>query len=208
MKEPAFLYISFVTWLLLVWPLQRVLPWRGRLGLLVACAVAAALLFVRWFGHPLPYWSFGLSANFSVIMTALLVLSIAARSSGREVLRARDWRAAWVFGVAACLAVCPSAFGMGPQCFDAYSLGWPWLFPYQSLALFAGVSLVSAALIWRGNRFGYVLLAALLAYASGFQESENLWDYLLDPVYGAASLLGALWMGRARWRARTSKGSD
>ena len=54
--------------------------------------------------------------------------------------------------------------------------------------------LSAAALILRGNRFGYILLLALLGYAVGFQESTNLWDYLLDPVYGAVALLAVLWM--------------
>jgi hypothetical protein len=67
--------------------------------------------------------------------------------------------------------------------------------------LFGGAGLTAALLIWCGNRFAYVLLLALLAYATGFQESENLWDYLLDPVYGAVSLLVVLWTLIRRRRA-------
>ena len=100
--------------------------------------------------------------------------------------------AAWIFGAVASLSLYPSALGLGPQNFDSYALGWPWLFWGQSLALFGGAGLAAASLIWRGNRFGYVLVLALLGYAVGFQESENLWDYLLDPVYGAVSLLVVL----------------
>jgi hypothetical protein len=65
--------------------------------------------------------------------------------------------------------------------------------------LFGGAGLAAALLLWGGNRFGYVLLLALLAYATGFQESENLWDYLLDPVYGAVSLLVVLWSALRRF---------
>jgi hypothetical protein len=82
---------------------------------------------------------------------------------------------------------------MGPQNFDAYALGWPWLFWNSSLVLFGSVAVTAAVLIWRGNRFGYVLLLTMAAYSVGFQESTNLWDYLLDPVFGAVSLLSVLW---------------
>jgi hypothetical protein len=42
----------------------------------------------------------------------------------------------------------------------------------------------------------------MLGYAAGFQESDNFWDYLLDPVYGAISLVMILWMV---WRRRTGR---
>ena len=67
--------------------------------------------------------------------------------------------------------------------------------------LFGGAGLTAALLIWCGNRFGYVLLLALLGYWIGFQESKNLWDYLLDPIYGAVSLLVVLWTLIRRRRA-------
>jgi hypothetical protein len=87
--------------------------------------------------------------------------------------------------------------GLGPRNFDAYALGWPWLFWGQAAVLFGAVALAAAGLILRGNRFGYVLLLTLAGYASGFQESTNLWDYLVDPVYGAVALLWVLWkLGR------------
>jgi hypothetical protein len=78
------------------------------------------------------------------------------------------------------------------------------LFRGQSLVLFAGAGLAAALLIWRDNRFGYVLGLALLGYIAAFQESENLWDYLLDPVYAAASLLVVLWvtLRRSVFRSR------
>lgn len=199
MRDSSF-FMAFVTWLLLVWMLQRLLPLRGRPALLLAGFCAALLLFIPWFGHPLPYWSFGLSPNFSVVMAALLLLSVAGRSSGRTILRARDWSAAWIFGAIASVALYPSALGAGPQCLDAYALGWPWLFPMPSLAFFGGIALVSATLLWRGNRFGYVLLAALLAYPVGLQPSENLWDYLIDPVYASTSLLAMLRVIWCRFR--------
>ena len=194
MKESVMVWAALVPWLLLWWIFQRVAGLRGWSGTAVAGVVALAAVWFPWFGHPLPYWSAGLSANFSMIMAMLLAAGICDRARKDEILRSNDWRAAWIFGALASVLLYPSALGMGPQNFDAYALGWPWLFWGQSLVLFGGAAVCAAALILRGNRFGYILLLALLGYAVGFQESTNLWDYLLDPVYGAVALLAVLWM--------------
>lgn len=192
MTSAVALWTAAAPFLLLVWLFQRIPGLRGARGLILALALALAALFHSWFGHWLPFWSASLSANFSVVMAGLLLASICDRACRCRIFRARDWQAAWTFGAIASLLLYPSALGLGPQNFDSYALGWPWLFRGQSLALFGGAGLAAAWLVWRGNRFGFLLGLALLGYSAGFQESENLWDYLLDPVYGAVSLLLAL----------------
>ncbi|MEX1009837.1 MAG: hypothetical protein WEC72_00700 [Chthoniobacterales bacterium] len=189
MKESVMVWSALVPWLLLWWIFQRAAGLRGWSGTAVAGVAALAAVWFPWFGHPLHYWSAGLSANFSVIMAVLLAVGIFDRARGGQTLRLNDWWAAWIFGAGASVLLYPSALGLGPQNFDAYALGWPWLFWGQSLVLFGGVAVVAAGLILRGNRFGFVLLLASLGYAVGFQESTNLWDYLMGPVYGAVSLL-------------------
>lgn len=203
MKTAVFLWTYLVPWLLLWWIFQRAARLSGWAGTSIAGLAAAAAVFFPWFGHPLPFWSASLSANFSVIMVLLLAVGILDRAGWPGVFRAGEWKAAWIFGAAASLLLYPSALGLGPRNFDAYALGWPWLFRGQSLVLFAGAGLAAALLIWRGNCFGYVLGLALLGYAAGFQESENLWDYLLDPVYGAVSLLVVLGVTLRRVSARS-----
>lgn len=203
MKESAIVWTALVPWLLLWWGFQRVIGRRCWGAALVGGVLALASVWFPWFGHALPYWSAGLSANFSVVMAVLLAVAICDHAGGREIFRARDWRAAWIFGAVASLLLYPSALGLGPQNFDSYALGWPWLFWLQSLPLFGGAGFSAALLIWRGNRFGYVVLLAVLGYAVGFQESENLWDYLLDPVYGAVSLLVLLWISLRRVAVRS-----
>jgi len=180
-------------WLLLGWVLQRLWRHPGWVGAMVCGAGSLALVLIPWFGHWLPYWSASLSANFSVPMALLLIVAILSRARDTEIFRPRDWQAAWVFGAVASVALYPSALGMGPQNFDAYALGWPWLFWNSSLVLFGVEALSSSVLILRGNRFGYVLLLTMAAYGTGFQESTNFWDYLLDPVFGTVSLLNVLW---------------
>ena len=192
MKPAVMLWTVLVPWLLLWWVFQRAAGLRGYVQTAVAGSAALAAVWFPWFGHALPFWTASLSANFSVIMAVLLVMAIGDRAGSSKIFRARDWQTAWIAGAAASLLLYPSALGLGPQNFDSYALGWPWLFRGWSLFLFAGAGSLAALLIGRGNRFGYVLLLALLGYAAGFQESDNLWDYLLDPVYGAVSLLVVL----------------
>lgn len=194
MTASVVIWSALAPWLILLWLVQRLLPWRGVPGLLASAAAASVLLVIPWFGHPVPWWSASLSPNFSVVMAALLVCAINARASGRPVLSACEWRTAWIFGSVAILALYPSALGLGPQNFDSYALGWPWLFRAQSGLLLGVAGLTAAVLLWRGNRFGFLLLLALAGHALGFQESDNFWDYLLDPLYGAVSLLTVLWM--------------
>jgi hypothetical protein len=205
MKTTVIIWTFLVPLLLLWWIFQRAAGQRGWIPTLVAGGVALAATCFPWFGHPLPYWSSSLSANFSVIMVVMLIVGILDRAGLAGVFRPRDWKAAWIFGATASVLLYPSALGLGPQNFDSYALGWPWLFWGQSLVLFGGAGSAAALLIWRGNRFGLVLGLALLGYAIGFQESENLWDYLLDPVFGAVSLLVVLaWLTR-RFIFRSAK---
>ena len=140
-----------------------------------------------------------MAANISVPLLAVLAVSILQRAGGVEVFRAREWKAAWIFGAAASLVLYPSALGLGLRNFDAYSLGWPWLAWLPSLLLFGGVALTAGLLVWRGNRFGWVLATAAAAYLGRWQESNNFWDYLLDPLFGAFSLFAAvrLWLRRS-----------
>ena len=192
MTTSVVIWATLAPWLLLLWVVQRLIPWRGLAGLLASAVTASVLLVIPWFGHPVPWWSASLSANFSVIMAALLVCAICARASGRPVLSSSEWNTAWIFGTAGSWLLYPSALGLGPQNFDSYALGWPWLFHARFGLLIGAVGLTAAWLIWRGNRFGLILLLALAGFALGFQESDNFWDYLLDPVYGAVSLLAVL----------------
>ena len=196
-------WTALVPWLLLWWIFQRIIGRRGWGAALVAGGVALAAVWFPWFGHAIPYWSASLSANFSVVMAVLLAVGIIDRARGPGLFRAGDWRAAWIFGAAAALLLYPSALGLGPRNFDAYALGWPWLFWGQSGVLFGAVAAVAAGLILVGNRFGYVLLVATAGYATGFQESTNAWDYLMDPVYGAVALLWVLWIAGQRLTARS-----
>jgi len=60
---------------------------------------------------------------------------------------------------------------------------------------------LAAALLAGGNRLGVLLLAALLGYSVQALESQDCWDYALDPIFWIWSL-GAVGTGIVREAAR------
>ncbi|MGA1354787.1 MAG: hypothetical protein ACO32I_08465 [Candidatus Limnocylindrus sp.] len=202
MTGAALFWTAFTPFILLAWLVQRLPGVRGIGGLVFACLVAAGVVLFGCFGRCVAYWSASLSASLSVVLALLLIVAIAARAGFFAAFRAREWRAAWIFGAVCSLLLYPSAFGLGWQSFDSYSLGWPWLDWRLSSLVFASVAAVAGFLVWRGNRFGWVLVAASLVYLLRTQESQNYWDYLIDPLYAAISLLAVIKMSIDRLRSR------
>ncbi len=178
--------LSFVFPYLLV--LALVLAAAARLGVdrrggrqrLALCAVSLLILLIplRWI--PLGRWIVGVNANFSIPLTALLLSRVWEQLTGARLLDSREALAAWVFGLASGLALYPMALGLGG--FDPYDLGreFSWLF----VLLVA----LTIALLRARNRFGIVLVVAILVYDLGLLESPNLWDYLIDPFYMIAAV--------------------
>ncbi len=191
MTLAAFWWSACGLFLVFVWILQCAM--RGWKGAVIAAALAGIVSIIPFVGHVPRYWLSGLTPNISVPLFALLVISIMERAGCPPVFRTREWRAAFLFGAIAALLLYPSALGLGLPSLDVYSLGWPWLVWGHSLVLFAAVAAVAALLVWRANRFGWILVAAALLYLPGIQESRNFWDYLLDPLYAVVSLF---WMAK------------
>ena len=145
---------------------------------LLACA--ATIVPVQ--GLPLGRWLHGYNANFSIPLVAVLLGVILKPWLKRPLFNEQADRTSCWFGCVAGLLLYPFALGLGP--FDPYSLGWQW----PGVACVAAV--LAAILIWRENSFGLVLLAAGVAWQVGCLESDNAWDYLVDPLYVALSFLG------------------
>ena len=157
--------------------LPRALAGRPAARWAMAAALAAALVPVG--GMPLGRWLHGIDGGFSIPLVAGLLDRFVAAWSGRPLLdRAARTTSGW-FGLACGLALYPAALGLGA--FDPYVLGW------ASPVVMLGAAVVAAVLIVRGNAFGYVLLAAGLLWQLDVLESENAWDYLVDPVYAILS---------------------
>lgn len=118
--------------------------------------------------------------NPSFTLTGLLLVALGSRLFGQHLFRREDWRAAWIFGAVASLTLYPMGLGLTP--IDPYAWGWERILPLMTGA-------IAALLLLRGNRFGILLLTALAGSLCGLQESTNVWDAILDPVYGIAAML-------------------
>lgn len=181
--------ISFLSvicpWLILLRVLQVVLGrWRpqrsGWLRLAILGLAAAAVLALPAGSLSVAAWVRGLNANFSQPLTGLLAVAVWEAEFNRQWFAPRDWTAAWLFGAAAGLALYPFALGWGP--FDPYVWGW------HFSPLFVASAALTAGLLWVQNRFGLLLLLAILSYNLHLLESTNYWDYLIDPLYCVISL--------------------
>jgi hypothetical protein len=96
------------------------------------------------------------------------------------------------------LAFYPMA--MGASAFDPYRLG------YGNPQFVSALLLIAlAAWLWKFPLIALCIALATIAWSIGWYESDNIWDYLLDPfvsVYALAAVMfyvvKALWMrGRA-----------
>ncbi len=162
---------------------------RARLALLMGTVFVAALIPVD--GLPAAAYLRGAIGDLSI--PSLLLLSGAV---GRQ-MRARDatemsgppWSrdggrlGLLVLIVLGALALYPVALGWGS--FDSYRLGYgdPWF-----LSVLLAVALAG---LWRAPAVALAVALAVLAWAAGWYESPNLWDYLLDPlvtVYAVGAL--------------------
>lgn len=148
--------------------------------------VAAGLLaIVPIDGLPIGRWLHGFNAAFSIPFVALLLDHAAAPLAGRPFFDKAAKRAAVWFGIVAGLLLYPAALGWGP--FDPYELGW------RSPGVAAAAAVIGAGFALMGNAFGIVLLVAGGLWQIGCLESDNAWDYLVDPIYclaSAANLIG------------------
>ncbi len=90
--------------------------------------------------------------------------------------------AAFLWGAVASVALYPAALGWGPV--DPYAWGW------GNPAFVGVVCAVIGALIVMDQPFGLALLLGLAGWGLGGQGPDNLWDWLIDPLYGLACLLG------------------
>lgn len=123
----------------------------------------------------------GVSGDLSI--TTLLLL-LAWFPNGR--LTARQKYRVLLLVVAGAIALYPFALGVGML--DSYRLG------FGNAWFLAGLLLVAMLLAWW--RQCHVVAAgialAVLAWSVGWYESNNLWDYLLDPwvsIYAMAALV-------------------
>lgn len=190
------LALAGALWVLLLWiagkGLGRPAPRRWQAGL---GALAIALLFVPVGPVSLGRWVESFYPNPSLPGIAFVLALLWRSLLQRDLRRPADLRALLAF-----TAVAGSLLYLNPlwgRAVDFYYFGWrsgPAIWTITAVALF---------LLAVGNRAGLVLTAALGAFALSALESDNAWDYVVDPAIWLVSLgtLGfrALAAVRGRW---------
>ncbi len=157
----------------------------GARQLFLLGLIAAGVLAVPVRGIAIARWVTSINANFSIPFTGLLAVTVWERAFANKIFSARDWSASWTFGAVGGLALYPMALGLGK--FDTYEWGW------NFSPLFTGIAALTGLLVWKQNRFGILLVLAIVAYRLRLLESTNYWEYLLDPVYCLVSILVLSW---------------
>jgi hypothetical protein len=144
---------------------------------IVFCLLLANLMFWPIFTLVLPLelplaaYVRGFTGELSI--TSMLLLWTAYFSP--KELKVPAFMKVWIALVA--IAFYPLALGVGML--DPYAWG------YGSIAFLAAVIATALiALLMGSNRMAIILAIAILAWAAGWHESANLWDYILDPFLG------------------------
>jgi hypothetical protein len=155
----------------------------GRRAL--ACGAVAVLAVVPFGALSPAGYLRGLTGDLSITTLVLLLRAIARWLHGPGADDGRDKAALQVLLAVTGAVLYPLALGLGS--FDPYRLGYanPW---------FMSVLFLLALATWRIrlHLIAACLALAVLAYSIGWYESNNLWDYLVDPcvaTYALAALL-------------------
>ena len=139
-------------------------------------AAILGFLFLPVGGFPVAGYLRGIGGDLSVTTLLLLASTVVAYAGGPKLHERRELQTLAAFVLAGALFLYPMSLGL--TSFDPYALGYP--LRVRSLLL----GLVPAGLFawFRGGVLVPVALAAALAaFRFRLFESENLWDYLLDP---------------------------
>jgi hypothetical protein len=166
------IYTAVTCWFLTV----DTLPSRVRR--IVCMLLALVFIGVPVFDeHPVYFYVRGFTGDMS--MASLIFASIALTKlvSGKTIVDHNKLKPVlYVCGILAALLY-PMSLGLGPV--DTYFLG------YGNIFFVAGLFVI-ALLSWHMGHTAIViwLVLSITAYLSGLMESDNLWDYLLDPFIG------------------------
>jgi hypothetical protein len=172
---------------LLIWggiagALGRALQWgaggRGPAWLPLALG---SLVILPLGDFPVARWIHGYCANLSIPLAIWLLHVVITPLLPRPLLDERSQRKMAWFAFLIGLALYPAALGLGSV--DPYVLGW------RSWGIVLGFAFWTAILLLRRDPFGHVLLLSGIAWQLGVLESNNAWDYVVDPVLWAISVV-------------------
>jgi hypothetical protein len=185
------------------------LPWikrlaKPRLAMLQGTIFVVAL--IPFNGFPLAAYVRGATGDLSITTMVLLWCALLGPWIGCSDAPSRHRLALVALIALAAVMFYPMALGFGA--FDPYRLGYGhWLF----VTVLSLVAL--AAWFWRYYLIALCIAFAAFAWAIGWYESGNLWDYLLDPfvsIYALTAIMihvARVFDKAAAWQARRIKNS-
>ena len=154
------------------------LPGRARLQrtyfALLLCAVAVMTLIPFGTLPPAAYLR-GIIGDLSITSLVLLIMAILRPLFGWRLPDTQSRFLLQAMIALAALGLYQLALGLG--LFDPYRLGFGNLWLVSALLLVA-----LAACFWRLPIVALCIAMAVFAWSVGWYESNNLWDYLLDPL--------------------------
>jgi hypothetical protein len=156
---------------------------KPRLALLLGAVFVLALIP---FGTiPIAAYVRGATGDLSITTLVLLWCALLRPWCGWVTVGAKHRLALLILTVLAALALYPMALGVGA--YDPYRMGYG---NPQFVAVLLLVTL--AAWFWKSSLIALCIAFATLAWTVGWYESNNLWDYLLDPflsIYALAAIM-------------------
>ena len=160
---------------------------KSHLAILMGAVFAVML--IPFGGMPFAAYVRGLTGDLSITTLVLLWCALLRPWCACVTFEAKYRIALLILIALAALALYPMALGVGA--YDPYPLG------YGNLQFFVALLLLALAAWFRKFVLIAVCIAlATLAWAVGWYESNNLWDYLLDPFIAIYALLSIIvyWM--------------
>jgi len=155
---------------------------RSRLAVLQGVVFVVAL--IPFSGLPLAAYLRGATGDLSIttlVLAGCALLGPGFADGGSESGKRRE-----LLILVALVALAFYPLSLGWTAYDPYRLG------YGDPQLVAALLLVAlAAWIWKQHLIASCISLAILAWTSGWYESGNLWDYLLDPwvaIYALSSI--------------------
>jgi|SRR5450759_2310177 hypothetical protein len=164
------------------------LPWIARLTkshLAILLGAVFVLMFITFGTIPIAAYVRGVTGDLSITTQVLLWCALLRHWCDCVTVKAKHRLALLILIALAALALYPMALGIGA--YDPYRLGYGNLQFVAALLLFA-----LAAWFWKSTLIALCIALATIAWAVGWYESNNLWDYLLDPfvsIYALAAIM-------------------
>ena len=160
------------------------LPGIARLGKphqAILLAAVFVLMLIPFGEIPLAAYARGVTGDLSITTLVLLWCAILRPWFGCVAVEAKHRYALLIMIALAAIALYPMALGVGA--YDPYRLG------YGNPQFIVVLLLLSLAAWFRKSSLIALCIAlATLAWAVGWYESGNLWDYLLDPFIAIYAL--------------------